>query len=500
VLLCCGGPDSGRSSEALQAGHEPPCDELRVVSVPENASLVLIVSDTMRRDAAGVYGGRARTPAFDGFARQHLLFRRAVSQAPWTKPSIATLFTSLYPSQHGVKDDPHRRGESGGGWSSTDILGSERVTLAEVLQGRAFRTAAFVSNPWMEERFGFAQGFQVYDDSFAEFDAAGELVTRAGTDWLSTVGSHERFFLYLHYIDAHRPYGRLAEQELMAAREQIEADARPLREEGEILAGVLRLEDGRGVLETGIRPSPTLIQMSYDRGVERFDQALGEFLAALESHPLDRATAVIIVSDHGEALFTRGYGNHGRTLLEDEIAIPMAARLPGVEGPPGDVACLVGLVDVMPTVCDYLDLPCPLSAAGQSFLDPAAGELREPRYLVSEGLPGHAKHRTLQNRKYKLHYDPGGRLNPHLRRNPLAGKKQPFSLYDLEADPDEERDLLRLQPRPDGTDEILRIMSSALVEAVKPADIVTQERAPLDPAMRERLRALGYLESRADTE
>jgi hypothetical protein len=122
------------------------------------------------------------------------------------------------------------------------------------------------------------------------------------------------------------------------------------------------------------------------------------------------------------------------------------------------------------------------------------------RCLVSEGLPGHAKHRTLQNRRYKLHYDPGGQLNPHLRRNPLAGKKQPFSLYDLEADPDEERDLLRLQPRPDGTDEILRIMSSSLVEAVKPAEIVTQERAPLDPAMRERLQALGYLESGADTE
>jgi arylsulfatase A-like enzyme len=85
------------------------CGALREPSPPEPVSVVLVVNDTMRRDRMGIHGGRARTPHFDRFARENLWFTDAVAQAPWTKPSIATLFTSLYPTQHGVVTHPGRQ-------------------------------------------------------------------------------------------------------------------------------------------------------------------------------------------------------------------------------------------------------------------------------------------------------------------------------------------------------------------------------------------------------
>jgi arylsulfatase A-like enzyme len=223
---------AGCGSDGLDAERAAAesCRALHLQAAPARASLVLIVNDTMRRDRVGAYGGPARTPVFDAFAGENLLFRRASTPAPWTKPAVASLFTALYPSQHGVRDDPRlpaRNGEAGR-VRSADVLGTPLVTLAEVLRDAGFRTAAFVSNPWMGRPFGFDQGFERYEDGFARFDAPGEVVSRAGLDWLAGLGSDERFFLYLHYVDAHQPYGRLSVAEVLSQRERLEADRRAL--------------------------------------------------------------------------------------------------------------------------------------------------------------------------------------------------------------------------------------------------------------------------------
>ena len=108
----------------------------------------------MRRDVMGIHGGPARTPNFDALARDHLLFTHAYTQASWTKPSIATLFTGFYPSQHGLlmhpvlgRDDPDAL--------MTDGLSEDYVTLAEVLASDGYETAAVISNPWLGRRFGW---------------------------------------------------------------------------------------------------------------------------------------------------------------------------------------------------------------------------------------------------------------------------------------------------------------------------------------------------------
>jgi choline-sulfatase len=476
-------------ASAPSAGPEPPCAELVLGGVPPEANLVLVVNDTMRRDRMGVYGGSARTPAFDGFAREHLLFEHAVTQSPWTKPSIATLFTGLHPSQHGVTDDPQLRDPrlGGGGLRETDVLSEALVTLAEVLQEAGFRTAAFNTNPWLARQFGFGQGFEVYDDSFAGWGADGEAVTAAALAWLAAQPAQARFFLYVHYLDSHVPYGRLRREEIVGRAAELAADRRPLPPGAvRALSAVLRLEDGRPAVAAGFPLTVGLVEMAYDRGVEDFDRALGRLLEGVARHPAHERTAVLVTSDHGEALFTRGYGNHGTGLFDDEVAIPLAARLPGATGAGGRVRCPVGLVDVMPSMCAYLGVACPPGLAGVPFVGRPGGEPPPARYLVTEGVALRPAHRAIRNRTFKLMWETGPRGDGRV-------KEDPYSLYDVSADPGETRDLLE-GPRPRRVERVFRTMSAALAQAVPPFERPAKVYVPMDERTRERLEALGYAE------
>src|SRR5262245_12275502 len=349
---------------------ELACSELRLASQPAGASAILVVNDAMRRDALAAYGGRARTPHFDRFAGENLLFESAMTQAPWTKPSVATLFTSLYPSQHRLESHPELRRTGGNEPLEADVLAPGLTTLAEALQGSGFRTAAFVANPWLAEGFGFEQGFEVYDASFARWGAAGDAVAAAALAWLRGLAPHEPFFLYLHLVESHRPYGALPAGALDELRRQTAGRA-PLRGNGPEDANlplVIHLDDGRSLAEAGLPLTRGLLRESYRRGVEAFDRVLGSFLDGIAGAGLWERTAVIVTSDHGEALFGRGYGNHGNGLYQDETAIPLAAHLPGVTPTRGRVGCLVGLVDAMPSLCAYLGARCPEDLEGRSFL------------------------------------------------------------------------------------------------------------------------------------
>ena len=464
----------------------PACNRLSLESVPADASFVLIVNDAMRRDRAGIYGGAARTPHFDAFAREGLLFSRAIAPAPWTKPSIATLFTSLHPSQHGVESDPELRGQSGmfrpDDIIRADVLPAELVTLAERLRAAGLRTGALVANPWMRRPFGFDQGFEHYDDSFSSWDAPGREINRAALAWLDQLDDGERFFLYLHYVETHRPYGRLTRDELSI--EAPPGDTRELTEEAEeYFRRFIALADGTPVVQAGAEPSVALLERAYDRGVENFDAALGSLLAGLARHPAWPKTGVIVTSDHGEALYERGYGNHGGSLFEDETAVPLVARLPGVVPERGRVDCLVSLLDLMPSLCAYLGVECRGDLQGWSLFGAPPSRRR---LLVTEGVMTRPRNRAVRGERWKLLYEPDGRRD---------GREQtsPWSLYDVEADPAEQRDRLGGRPDAEATRVFARLQH-ALLEAVADVGVPERRTAPVDPELAERLRVLGYVE------
>jgi arylsulfatase A-like enzyme len=331
------------SSRGASLGPDPACQTLRMSTPATSANLVLIVNDTMRRDRVGIYGGPARTPTFDAFAKQNFYFDRAFTNADVDEAAVATMLTSLYPSQHGLVTHPDVRDDGvydgTEALTQTDVLSDGYTTLAEALRAAGFRTAAFVSNPWMAKPFGFGQGFEIYDDSFAHWNAPGDLVSRKGARVAPDAPARERFFLYLHYIDSHRPYGALSDEDIATNLNALANDTRPQVEESQMLFGWL-LSQPQQRLSATIRerlaevgPRIAFVEMAYDRGIEAFDRALDPLLSGLAKHPSFDHTAVVITADHGEALFERGYGNHGTGLFDNEAAIPMAARLPGMAVP-----------------------------------------------------------------------------------------------------------------------------------------------------------------------
>lgn len=467
------------SSESSLEG-DGPCRELRGAAREPRVPLVVVVNDTMRRDRLGAYGGKAKTPGFDAFARESIRFDQAYTQAPWTRPAMASLMTGLLPSQHGVGM------ETGAERKTPRALAPELATLAELLRGAGYRTAAFVANPWMEPRFGFDQGFELYDASFARWGAGegesklpGTEVSAKALEWLATVPAGTPYLLFVHYLDSHRPYPALSLADLEAQRDRVAAAERvplsdALRAE---LRAIVTVEGAPGMPPPLIEPRIALVEMAYEKGIEHFDAALVRLLDGLAARPDGARAAVLVTSDHGEALFERGYGNHGRGLHDDELAVPFAMRLPGVTGPRDGVQCPIGLVDVVPTLCTYLDIACPEDLAGRDLITPRAGR----RYLVSEATGTAPRHRAIRNQRWKLIWQPGGA--------PDGPRASPYSLYDIWSDPGEQRDLI------DSTDRAtLDALEQALAKAGPAKPLHIAPNVTVDRPVEDRLRALGYVE------
>jgi choline-sulfatase len=228
------------------------------------------------------------------------------------------------------------------------------------------------------------------------------------------------------------------------------------------------------------------VKHAYDRGVEVFDRELGIFLDGFENHPTFEDSAMIVTSDHGEALFERDFGSHGNSLFDEETAIPFAARLPPISG--GKVVdCTVGLVDVMPTLCTYLGIECPKPVFGRSLvaLEGARPVERTGRYTVSEGVMNRPRLRSIRNRNFKLIWE----AESENSEKPLFR-----FLVDLRADPNEQKNLVSRAYREDNMKHARRILVRAVSGAVPEYAVSAPETTPLTPEEVSRLKQLGYIE------
>jgi arylsulfatase A-like enzyme/Tfp pilus assembly protein PilF len=354
-------------------------------------NLVLITLDTTRADRLGAYGGPpGATPALNQLAEEGIVFEHAVTPAPLTLPAHASLFTSRYPFEHGVRDN--------GGF----FLADEEITLAERLKAIGFATGGFVGAYVLDKRWGIAQGFDTYFDDFdqskVQSASLGE-VERPASDvadralgWLQSV-KDSRFFAWVHFYDPHTPY----------------APPEPYRS---------RFAD-----------RPYLGEIAF------VDAQVARIRAFLEAeHVLDE-TIVVVLSDHGESLGDHGEATHGFFVYEPVIHVPLIVRTPFDTLRGRRVADLVRSVDVMPTVFDLLGIPVEDKIEGASLVPLMTGAVSElglaafaeavyPRYHF-----GWSELRSVTSRGYKYIEAP----RPEL--------------YDLTADPREMRNLYDVSRR-----------------------------------------------------
>ncbi len=342
---------------------------------PAGPSVVLVVIDTLRADHLGAYGYERRTsPAIDARARQGAVFERAFSTAPWTLPSVGSMLTGQLPTRHGagivvhdVSEFPDReqlqelvrRGEL-----LFYALETSLPTLAEVFQEGGYATAAIVNNSFLAPGFGVARGFDHYD--FAEqppLERPANIAVDLAIDWL---GEHREqrvgqpFFLMLHLIDPHMPY---AAPEPFRGKfvDPYAADLPAVLTASEMYELRDRLSDDRD------DPALSLaIQLAiYDEEIAFADHELERFFDALDASGLGEDTIVAITSDHGEEFFDHGKFEHGHSVYNELVRIPLIVWGPGVVS--GRYEAPVSLVDLMPTLLDAGGLSTPEGLAGESL-------------------------------------------------------------------------------------------------------------------------------------
>ena len=422
---------------------------------PERVRGVLLISvDTLRPDHLGAYGyARPTSPQLDRLATEGVLLETALSVSPWTLPAHATLLTGRHPHEHGVLRDDQQ-------------LASDAETLAALLQRVGFDTAAIVNHLFLGRRHGLDKGF----DFFRQLPSRGaepSAVADQALAWLESRAADDPdpFFLFLHFYDVHSDYRSLERYEsLFAGPYEGPFDGRT-----EQLLAVLAGE--RSVDE---RDRRHLVDL-YDAGVRQLDDQLARVTGWLEQRGWLDQTLLVVTSDHGEEFLEHGGVLHARTHYEELLRIPLLLRGPGL--PRGlRVAAPVSIADVTPTLLALLGVAG--SDASGRDLSPlwsgGAGAHDAERWLVADGDRGNARanvHQSIRGRRYKL------------IRDRQSGRDE---LYDLLTDPGEHQDRAAREPeRRDALAERLeRFLARGAAEA--PA------AAPLSPAEREQLRALGY--------
>lgn len=450
----------GAVAWAATAYHWPSSSQ-RAQPAARRPNVLLVTLDTVRADHCSAYGySRPTTPRLERMAHAGVRCGVAYAPMPTTAPSHATMFTGRQPLSHGVR----KNGEA---------LRETEHTLAEILGGNGYRTAAVISSYPLHHSLGLAQGFGTYDDRFSVGQQgrareqpglgrrADETRTRA-VEWLSQNGYLRQpdpgslesapFFLWVHFIDPHDPYEAPDEHRALFP-------ARPRATE----------------LEQQIA--------AYDAEIHFADAEMGKILDALGDSGRLADTLTIVTADHGEGLMDHGYMNHGLFLYEEAMRVPLVFHWPGRLPSGGVVEAPVQLVDLMPTVLDLLEVASEAHPPeGRSLKGALAGheEPERPIFLQRRAFV------TEKVRGFRVRGDKSA-VRAGKWKYIEAPQENGFELYDLTSDPSEQRNVVQAFPRE--AEVLAPLLRNWLLTGPTHSDIRQPSQEDL-----ERLRALGYVQ------
>jgi arylsulfatase A-like enzyme len=472
-----------------QGAAPPDAMEIPIGGEGPRPHILLITLDTLRYDyvACNEVNRWVQTPHLDALAADGLRFEQAISQAPTTTPSHCSIMTSVYPTEHdSMNGKPMRR---------------DLITLAEGLRENGYDTIAFTSATTTRSiNSGLDKGFERYVDSLVSWSEVfsrdefqnllafymlgiaqnsqirGDVVTRRALAWLDgrfnageARGRTEApFFCWLHYFDPHSPYDPPPPyDELYTDRLAPEV---PMRADRERYAG----------------------EVTYT------DAQVGRIVTELKKRGIYDDTLIIVTSDHGEAFGETHWGQrirgHGDHLYDSTQRVPLIIK-PSREARAARgrrVRTQVELIDLAPTILEYLDVPPPRSFMGRSLVALLTGEP-----LIGDERPAHAM-TWVQVDSTSEPGTPSAYVGKLAHRTPqwkyvVIDGYDWEELYDLARDPEERTNVARSKQE----------LCAERRDAVKAAmpmdrDAYVDPRARLAPALRKQLEALGYLGGRDD--
>jgi arylsulfatase len=417
-------------------------------------NIILILVDALRADHVGAYGyERNTTPVLDRFARESVLFSRAVSASNWTPVSTASMFSGLYAFSHGLvppSKDP------GPALQMAIRIGEGVEVLAERLKRAGYTTAAVSANSWHKEEFGFSRGFGIFLVDRTAY--ANDMNRYAFQVVKKIVRKKKPFFLYLHYIDPHTPYNPPHSYE-----KSFPAPLRDQRYPGDV---------------------SSLIDL-YDGEIQFVDRMIGEFFKKLKKVGLYEETFIIVTADHGEQFMERGQQGHGEQLFMEEIHIPLIMKS---GASPHRAHETVSNIDIYSTILKAARLAIPENTPSIPLQDERG--LQKRAGVMSESFQAFHYKSIITVDGKKLIMDFGSPYKPEYLSLPvekiMAGAKV-VGVFDLEKDPLEQTPLNDERLERDLRGRLEKELRRAL-SLRKPA-----QKGKISAETLEELKSLGYL-------
>lgn len=451
------------SSAATEMANTEDSDASGSADGGRRPDVVLYVIDTLRADHLGTYGyPRPTSPEIDRFAADATVFTKAEAQSSWTRTTMVSILTGLEPERHGIA-------------GRDDALPAAVDTLAERLGVLGYQRAAVVTNGNVAPTFGLHQGFDDYrylreSQERPEMHVLADGVNEEAFSMLGPLARDDApFFLYLHTSDPHAPYvppepyrGRFA------------ADVDPARGRIEQVHAI-----SRGDIEAPPGTREAFIDL-YDAEIAFNDEHFGRLLDRLRALGRYEDALIILVADHGEEFGEHGGWEHGKTLYAEQLRVPLIVKFPRGWGAGVRVDRLARQIDIAPTVLAALghDAGDVDGAPLQALIAPTAPPAR--RTARASLRLDERRMRSVASHSYKLILDESAWVR-HARAE----------LFEVDSDPDERDNLYFERPIPRGF--LLQLDRSLRVEARRKKALPAPERADVDPALRERLEALGYV-------
>jgi len=350
-------------------------------------NVIVVCIDSLRADRLAPYGSDTRfSRTLAEMARESVVFDRAYTVASWTKPSVASLLTGLYPSQHGLIASHNTR---------ADLLPDAVTTLAERLKAAGYRTAAFVENVHLQRgKSALDQGFEVYAE---EVGNAREIL-HGFAAW-EAEEDQRPFFAYLHILDPHWPYTPLPPPAGVPLPDDI---ALRSRQWGLAQRRWPLLRDA--VNEQGLRlAGEELAALSalYDGEIHDVDAAVSSLLELLRGRDVLERTLLVVTADHGEGFLEHARLDHGYGAYEELLRIPLVIRFPGARNGGARVTDPVQIVDVAPTILESVGVDAP-AGGGRSLLGVLSSRRGDDGTdIVAEEVHGSVTMTALRTERYK---------------------------------------------------------------------------------------------------
>jgi arylsulfatase A-like enzyme len=381
-------------------------------------NVIILLIDTLRKDHMSLYGyHRTTTPYLDKFAQDAQVFQNAITSCSWTSPAVASLFTGLYPSTHGCVSF-----SSEGKEKIVDILDDRLVTFAEILKKNGYLTGAFVASPWICKRLQFDAGFDVFDPIAQKFKPRAHEVNRKALEWISQ-NRDNPFFVYLHYMDVHGPYRPPEPYDRFFSSDNVRSMS---SEETERLN---YLSDGREKDKNDLN----FYIDRYDGEIRYCDHHIEKLIDRLNDYGLLENSIVVITADHGEAFFDHGFCDHGWSLYNEEIDIPLIIKFPETKIPSHIDRSKVELVDIYSSILPHINCKLPYKTDGKNLFKRSGYKQGDSRAVFSE----EPSNKMLGPPKIAMMFD-------EFKAIYMVNKRKVTELYDLKKDYPENNNLVNI--------------------------------------------------------